>query len=165
MRQAQASNLDLAVAAARVAEARAHVDIQRAAFFPQLSAQAQAQRAPSGQSGQSINGESYSQGNSFDLNFGASYELDLWGLAHDNVRAANEALKSSRFAQQSVALTVTANVANMYFSVLALRARIAIANRVYRRDQRDPGDHQAQGRCRQVLPSRYRAGASTSGIR
>jgi len=128
IRQAQAKNVDLAVALARVAEARAQVTIQRAAFFPQISAQAQAQRAPSGLSGQSINGESYPPGNSFDLNFGANYELDLWGLAHDNVRAANEALKSSRFAQQSVALTVTANVANTYFSVLALRARIAIAN-------------------------------------
>ncbi len=128
IRQAQASNLDLAVASARVTEARAQVAIQRAAFFPQLSAQAQAQRAPSGQSSQSVNCESYSQGNSFCLTFGASYKLDVWGLAHDNVRAANEALNSSRFAQQSAALTVTANVANTYFSVLALRARIAIAN-------------------------------------
>ena len=39
-----------------------------------------------------------------------------------------EALKSARFAQQAVALTVVANVANTYFSVLALRVRIAIAN-------------------------------------
>jgi outer membrane protein, multidrug efflux system len=58
----------------------------------------------------------------------ASYELDFWGLARDNLVAANEELKSARFAQQAVTLTVTANVANQYLTVLALRRRIAIAN-------------------------------------
>jgi outer membrane protein, multidrug efflux system len=126
--KAGADNRDLAVAVARVMEAHAQTTIQRAALFPQINAQAQALRSPSGQSGQSISGQSYSAGNSFGLTFGASYELDIWGLAHDNLRAAREALKSASFAQQSIALTVTANVANTYFSVLALRARIAIAN-------------------------------------
>jgi multidrug efflux system outer membrane protein len=126
--KAHAANRDLAVAAAHVMEAQAQTTIQRAALFPQINAQTQALRSPSGQSGQSISGQSYSAGNSFGLTFGASYELDFWGLAHDNLRAANEALKSARFAQQAVALTVTANVANSYFSVLALRVRIAIAN-------------------------------------
>jgi NodT family efflux transporter outer membrane factor (OMF) lipoprotein len=126
--KARADNRDLAIAVARVMEAHAQTTIQRAALFPQINAQAQALRSPSGQSGQSISGQSYSAGNSFGLTFGASYELDFWGLAHDNLRAANEALKSARFAQQVAALTVTANVANAYFGVLALRVRIAIAN-------------------------------------
>jgi multidrug efflux system outer membrane protein len=52
----------------------------------------------------------------------------FWGLARANLRAANEMLKSARFAQQAVALTVTANVANTYFNILALRVRISIAN-------------------------------------
>ena len=126
--KSHADNRDLAVAVTRVMQARAQTTIQRAALFPQINAQAQALRSPSGQSGQSISGQSYSAGNSFGLTFGASYELDFWGLARDNLRAANEALKSARYAQQAVALTVTANVANTYFSVLALRVRIAIAN-------------------------------------
>jgi outer membrane protein, multidrug efflux system len=126
--KAQTDNRDLAVAAARVMQAHAQTAIQRAALFPQINAQAQALRSPSGGSGQSITGQSYSAGNSFGLTFGASYELDFWGLARDNLRAANEALKSARYAQQAVALTVTANVANTFFSVLALRMRIAIAN-------------------------------------
>src|SRR6185436_8139129 len=64
----------------------------------------------------------------FGLNFNASYELDFWGLARNNLRAANEQLKAAGFAQQSVALTVTANVASQYLNVLAIRRRIAIAN-------------------------------------
>jgi multidrug efflux system outer membrane protein len=126
--KAGADNRDLAVAAARVMEARAQMVIQRAALFPQINAQAQALRSPSGGGGQSITGQSFSAGNSFGLTFGASYELDFWGLAHDNLRAAREALKSAHFSKQAVALTVTSNVANTYFSVLALRVRIAIAN-------------------------------------
>jgi outer membrane protein, multidrug efflux system len=126
--KAHGDNRDLAVAAARVMQAHAQTTIQRAALFPQINAQAQAFRSPSGGSGQSITGQSFSAGDSFGLTFGATYELDFWGLAHDNLRAANEALKSARFAQQAVALSVTANVANTYFSVLTLRARIAIAN-------------------------------------
>jgi multidrug efflux system outer membrane protein len=126
--KSHAGNRDLAVSVARVMQAHAQTTIQRAALFPQINAQAQALRSPSGTSGQSITGQSFSAGNSFGLTFGASYELDFWGLARDNLRAANEALKSARYAQQAVALTVTANVANTYFSVLALRVRIAIAN-------------------------------------
>ena len=78
--KAHAANLDLAVAVAHVMEAQAQTTIQRAALFPQINAQAQALRSPSGQSGQSIGGQSYSAGNSFGLTFGASYELDFWGL-------------------------------------------------------------------------------------
>ena len=126
--KAHVENRDLAVAVARVNEAHAQTTIQRAALFPQISAQAQALRSPSAESGQAINGQSYSAGNSFGLTFGASYELDFWGLARSNLHAADEMLKSARFAQQVVALTVTANVANTYFNVLALRVRIAIAN-------------------------------------
>src|SRR5689334_5255557 len=42
--QAQSNNLDLAAAASRVLEADAQVTIQRSALFPQVNAQAQAER-------------------------------------------------------------------------------------------------------------------------
>jgi NodT family efflux transporter outer membrane factor (OMF) lipoprotein len=123
---AQRNNRDLAVAAARVMEARAQTTIQRATLFPQFNLQAQAQRVGGG--GVSTARPTSSMGNVFGLNVGASYAVDVWGLAQSNLRSANESLKSARFAQQGVALTVTANVANQYFNVLALRKRIAIAN-------------------------------------
>jgi multidrug efflux system outer membrane protein len=129
--EAQSHNLDLAVAASRVVEANAQVTIQRSALFPQINAQAQAERAGgTGISAIGINGGNTpsSTGNTFALTLGATYELDFWGLARDNLRSANEELKSARFAQQVVALTVTVNVADQYLNVLALRQRIAIAN-------------------------------------
>ncbi|HEX5461119.1 MAG TPA: efflux transporter outer membrane subunit [Steroidobacteraceae bacterium] len=125
---AHADNRNLAVAAARLREARAQVTIQRATLFPAIEAEAQAVRSGVGRSALSSNGQQDSTRNSFGLNAQASYQLDVWGLSRDNLHSAQEALKSSRFAQQAVALTTTAAVANTYFGILALRERIAIAN-------------------------------------
>src|SRR5579859_189270 len=122
--QAQDGNRDLAAAAARVMQAEAQSTIQRSQLFPQIGGQADHINA--GCSGQSC--QQFGKAKAFGLSFNASYELDFWGLARDNLRAANEQLKSARFAQQSVALTVTANVANQYFNVLTIRRRIAIDN-------------------------------------
>jgi outer membrane protein, multidrug efflux system len=124
---AQADNRNLAAAAARLREARAEVTIQRAALFPQVDLQADAIRAGVGKSAVETGSQRVSTGNSFGLNLDASYELDVWGLSRDNLRSATEALKSSRFAQQVTALSVTAAVADGYFNVLALREQISIA--------------------------------------
>jgi NodT family efflux transporter outer membrane factor (OMF) lipoprotein len=129
--QAQSNNLDLAAAASRVLQADAQVTIQRSALFPQIAAQGQAQRAAGPVTVTSPTGNSRATtaaANFFGLGFGATYQLDFWGLARDNLRSANEALKSARFAQEVVTLTVTAGVANQYLNVLALQQRIAIAN-------------------------------------
>jgi NodT family efflux transporter outer membrane factor (OMF) lipoprotein len=122
--QAQQGNRDLAAAAARVMQAEAQSTIQRSQLFPQIDAQGD--HLNTGCSGQAC--QRFGRSKAFGLTFNASYELDFWGLARNNLRAANEQLKSARFAQQSVALTVTANVANQYFNVLAIRRRIANAN-------------------------------------
>ena len=66
-------------------------------------------------------------GNEFDLTVNATYQLDIWGEARDNLRAADEAVKASRYAQEVVALTVTAGVGTEYLDVLALRERVSIA--------------------------------------
>lgn len=123
---AQTDNRNLAAAAARLQEARAQVTIQRGALFPQVNLQADAIRAGVGKRAVET-GQQVSTGNSFGLNLDATYDLDIWGLARDNLRSASEALKSSRFAQQVTALTITSAVADTYFNVLALREQIAIA--------------------------------------
>lgn len=122
---AQAGNRDLAVAAAHVMEAEAQTTIARSALFPQVNGGANHDNG--GCSGQACqNFPSHEK--SFGLNFNASYELDVWGLAQDNLRAAKEQVKSTRFTQQAVALALNANVADVYLNILALRQRIAIDN-------------------------------------
>jgi outer membrane protein, multidrug efflux system len=124
IRTAQADNRDIAVAAAQVLQARAQSTIQRSVLLPQIGGQADFLNG--GCRGQSCS--TFTNGANNGVNFNASYELDLWGLGRSNLRAANEQLKSARFARQAVALSVTANVATQYLNVLALRGRIAIAN-------------------------------------
>ncbi|HEX3664513.1 MAG TPA: efflux transporter outer membrane subunit [Rhizomicrobium sp.] len=122
---AQTDNLDIAVAMANVLQAKANRDIARAALFPDigLTGSAQRQATPT----QVFGGQTFpgSFQNSFNAELTGTYALDIWGLAQSNLRAASENLKSSRFAQQEVALTTTASVAETYLDVLALREEIA----------------------------------------
>jgi multidrug efflux system outer membrane protein len=122
--RAHSENRDLAVAVARIMQSQAQVAVQRAVLFPQLGAQLN--RADGGCNGGSC--VDFAGNRSVGLTFNAGYELDFWGAARDNVKAAKELLKAARFAKQTVELTVTANVAEQYFEVLATRRRIAIAN-------------------------------------
>ena len=63
----------------------------------------------------------------FALGPQVSYQLDFWGLARNNVRAADALLRSASYAQETVALTVTSNIATLYLDVLAIRQRIGVA--------------------------------------
>jgi len=122
---AEKDNLDLAQAMAEVLQAQANAEIAGSALFPQfdLSGGAQRQGTPRGSS---ITGKSVTS-NSFNLGVDGSWALDIWGEAQDNLRAADETLKSSKFAQEGVMLTVTSGVGTTYFDVLALRERVSIA--------------------------------------
>src|SRR5665213_471903 len=122
---AQTDNLDLAVAAAQVMQAKANAEIAGSALFPQIGLSGSAQRSGTPRN-QSPIGKSLTS-NSFGLSANASYAVDLWGLAQDDLRAADEQVKSSHYAKQVVTLTVTAGVGTTYLDVLALRERIAIA--------------------------------------
>jgi outer membrane protein, multidrug efflux system len=140
---AEQSNLDLAAAAARVEQARGQTGIAASALFPTLDLDANASRAGSkqaivgagGSGGTHTGGTGHTTttttintvGNTFGVSLNASYELDFWGLAQDNLRAAQNSARSALYAQRVVALTVTSDVANTYLDVLALRDRIAIA--------------------------------------
>ena len=121
VRAARENNLDLAVAAARVLQAEAQTRIVRSALFPTVGVAATLQPQAAIASG------STSANTLFSLGPQISYELDFWGLARNNARAADALLRSARYAQETVALSVTSNVAVLYLDVLALRERIAIA--------------------------------------
>ncbi|HXC56036.1 MAG TPA: TolC family protein [Rhizomicrobium sp.] len=116
-------NLDLLAAAARVQQAQANTGIAGAALFPVLSGTAGASR-----SGTDIAGvPGGNTHNTFGVGAQASYEVDLWGLNRDQLHAAEQSELSARYAEQTVRLTITSDVANTYLDVLALRQRVAIA--------------------------------------
>ena len=112
-------NLDLLAAKARVDQAHAQVGLANSALFPSLNGTGNASR-----SGSNIPGTTR---NNFSVGGQASYEVDLWGLNRDQLRSAEESELASRYAAQTTRLTITADVANTYLDVLALRQRVAIA--------------------------------------
>jgi NodT family efflux transporter outer membrane factor (OMF) lipoprotein len=127
---AQTDNLDIAVAMANVLQAEANRDIVRAQLFPSFDLQGTAQRTRTpGSTFTTVTGSTVNTsftGNTFGLTLNGTYYADIWGLARDNLRSAQEAVKSSQFAQQEVALTTTAGVADSYFAILALRQEMGI---------------------------------------
>ncbi|HEY4939925.1 MAG TPA: TolC family protein [Rhizomicrobium sp.] len=116
---ALSENLDLLAAAARVQQAQANSGIAGSALFPTLNATGNASR-----SGSNI---PHTTGNSFGIGAQASYEVDLWGLNRDELEAAEQSELAARYAQQTVRLTITSDVADTYLGVLALRQRVTIA--------------------------------------
>ncbi|MGD0864926.1 MAG: efflux transporter outer membrane subunit [Rhizomicrobium sp.] len=144
--EAKAKNTNLAVAIASVLQAKAQVDVARAALFPDINLEGSAQResepvsaltsttttvggtpVSSSKSGGGKGSNGNVTENSFGLSADASYALDFWGLAQDNLRAAKESLKAAKFNQEVVALTIVEDVGTTYFNVLSLRQQIAIA--------------------------------------
>lgn len=120
---AKEQNLDLIAAAARVLQAQAQTGIAGSALFPSVNATGNAQRKGSDAKG--VPGGNTQ--NTFGVSAQASYEVDLWGLNRDQFRAAEQSELAARYAQQTVALTISAGVANTYLDILALRQRVTIA--------------------------------------
>ena len=121
---AEAANLDLAAAAARVLQAEAQARIAGSSLLPQVDLEASAsQRGPL----VPHDADARAKTQSFELTAGAAYELDFWGKNRANLKAAKASLRASRYDQETVALTVTSGVATTYFQVLSLRERLSIA--------------------------------------
>ena len=121
---AQTQNLDLAAATARIMQAEGQARVAGSALLPTVNLTGDAR-----QSGPLSGNSNTSTSRSYGVQLGASYELDFWGKNRASLTAAEEALASSRYDRETVAITVTATVAQTYFQVLSLRDRRATAER------------------------------------
>jgi len=121
--RALARNTDLRVAAARVVEARALGDVQRAAALPTLDLGTGANRS---RSISAATGRPYLS-TVLQPQFQAAYELDLWGRLDALDQAAQAQLQASESARDSAALSVAATVASGYVNLRALDARLDVA--------------------------------------
>jgi len=118
---ARTHNQDLAAAVARVRQARASARVAAAPLVPGVGLNATA-------TGQSYNDSTGATSGLYpEAILRASYEVDFWGRNSANAAAARAMLGASRYDQETVALTVVAEVAARYFQARAARARLAIA--------------------------------------
>jgi NodT family efflux transporter outer membrane factor (OMF) lipoprotein len=119
----RSANDDLAAAIARVREAEVQVSISSAPLLPSLDGTASGSR----QRAISVSSPSALLYNEFATGLNATYELDFWGENRAIRSAALASATASRYDRETVELTVMSGIANTYFSVLALRDRVRIA--------------------------------------
>ncbi len=119
-------NDDLALAAARVAQARAQVDFAGANRFPELDVDGSAARVrePYGVSNPTY--PTKTTGNSFGVSGVLSYEVDLWGKLKSADHVAQAQLLSTAYNADNVRLAVASEIAQGYFNLKALDAEIAV---------------------------------------
>jgi multidrug efflux system outer membrane protein len=131
IRNALKNNNDLQLAVARVAEAGALLGIARSAQFPDLNAGSRYHNdrvsetsfPPIDKLGVNPNMDMYRA----DLR--TSFEIDLWGRLQRATEAARAELLASEENQQTVVMTLVAEVAQAYFDLLELDSEAEIDRR------------------------------------
>ncbi|MBL0949129.1 MAG: efflux transporter outer membrane subunit [Pseudomonas sp.] len=133
-------NLDLAQAEARIAQARAGLGAANAALLPSGSINGQAARAyqsvetPLGQVLNSTPGfDRY--GNSYEINLGASWELDVFGGLRRGRESALAEYQASQAGATATRLAVAAQAADIYISIRGLQTRIGVAQQQVKTQQ------------------------------
>lgn len=121
-------NLDVAAAAARIAQADAQTGIAASNLYPKLTADPDASRSwiPGTQRKKDPPFQTTAS-NDFALGLTASYELDLWGKYRFNEAAAESNAVAARFARDALVLSSVASLTNSYFSLLSAQDRLKIA--------------------------------------
>ena len=128
--QATANNQNLAMAAARVRQARAIAGIAESERVPRVDAGAGAQRArPAPPEVNQPAGTSIPAVTSYRASLSASYEVDLFGRVSGSVVAARSDAGAVEATYRSVLLSLQADVAQTYFRLRALDAELATVAR------------------------------------
>ncbi|MEH6436970.1 efflux transporter outer membrane subunit [Massilia sp. DD77] len=128
--EATANNANLAVAAARVKQARAIAGIANADRLPQVGIGVGAQRArPAPLEANLPQGTPTQAQTTYSASLTASYEVDLFGRVAAGVSAARSDAATSEANYRSVLLSLQADVAQTYFRLRALDAELDTVNR------------------------------------
>jgi NodT family efflux transporter outer membrane factor (OMF) lipoprotein len=154
--QALVASPTLAAAAARLAQARAQVDVASAGLLPQVSlgARAARQQISANRPLTNYNSNNFQTvQNDFALNLTVAYEADLWGRVRSGVDAARASAQQSEADFQNARLVLTADLASAYFNLRELDIEIEVL-------QQSIG---LQRRALELATARHQLGA-TSGL-
>ncbi|MDM0028083.1 efflux transporter outer membrane subunit [Variovorax saccharolyticus] len=143
--EAQAQNLDVAAAGARLQQAEALVRGADANLWPSVSLAVGASREGR------WSGEAPVAGNAHAATLVTRYEVDLWGGQRGLRESAKADLRASTFDRDAVRLAVGAGAASAWLRTVGLRDRVAIAELNLADAERLLG----------LVEARQRAGAAT----
>ncbi|MGZ3181736.1 MAG: efflux transporter outer membrane subunit [Telluria sp.] len=131
--EATASNQNLAMAAARVKQARALAGIAEADRMPQIGVGIGAQRARASDVSLGLaDGTAVAPATSYQARLSASYEADLFGRVAAGVAAARADAQAAGATFRSVLLSLQADVAQTYFRLRSTDAELATLNETVR---------------------------------
>jgi NodT family efflux transporter outer membrane factor (OMF) lipoprotein len=121
--RARAANTDIAIARARILQARGQLGVARSATLPSVSVSGSADVTRTGSSAAASVAKSYAGG--LDI----AWDLDLFGANRAGKRAALARLVASKFDRDAITLAVESEVARAYVQWAALTDRLAVLDR------------------------------------
>ncbi|OGV76656.1 MAG: RND transporter [Methylotenera sp. RIFCSPLOWO2_02_FULL_45_14] len=126
MEKALQNNKDIKLAVARIEEADAVMREIGAFLLPQIDLDAGAKRSRVTEAGAN---QQFSQNprNNYNLQLGTSFEIDFWGKLSRAKESARAQALASRYAKDTVALSLTGLVATNYLILRGLESQIVIA--------------------------------------
>ena len=124
MSKALHNNTDLKLAAARIEEADAYANEIGAATFPQVDLNAGANRSRVTELGG--NPVTTNPRNDFKAQLGTSFEIDFWGKLRRAKESVRAQMLSSRYAKDTVALSLSGLVATNYLTLRSLDSQITL---------------------------------------
>ena len=128
IKTALAENKDVRIAASRVEEFLGRYGVTRSQLFPQVATQfgAGSQRI-STVTQPAVASTQSNTFDSFSLDLGMSWEIDLWGKLRRATEAARAELLATEQARQTVILSLTSGVATSYVTLIDLDRQLVIA--------------------------------------
>ena len=130
IREAIASNLDLRVATARVAEARAQYGIARSFLFPEVGVSAGYSAEQSSRLSEPPQGTAAKKTHqNWSAGFPMSWEIDLFGRIRREKEAAFAAYLATEEGRRAALITLVADVASTYLFLRELDLQLEVARR------------------------------------
>lgn len=117
------NNIDIRVALQQIRIAEAYVKQGKAGYFPSLNANARATHQELPAQNQFGNISSINQ---YELSGSLSWEADIWGKIRSNDRAFQASYLQTVAAHQAVKSRLIANIASVYYQLLALDEQIRV---------------------------------------
>jgi multidrug efflux system outer membrane protein len=119
------NNRDLRIAALNVEQTRAQYRIQRAALFPGIQGDAKVVRQKTSAAVSEVNrGFDFT---TYEVDVGATYEVDLFGRVRSLKREALEKYFATEEARKSVQIALISQVASQYLTIAQIQEARAIA--------------------------------------
>jgi NodT family efflux transporter outer membrane factor (OMF) lipoprotein len=133
-KQLMTANPAIGEAEARVRQARALVRQDRASYYPIVTANVSAARTRSG--GTARPDIANTTLDEYALNFGATWEADLWGRVRETVNAGTASAEATVGDLESIRLTLGAELAADYFQLRSADAELALFDQTIEAYQR-----------------------------